>query len=844
MEPESFGFPFEPYSIQKDFMATLYKVLSDGKIGIFESPTGTGKSLSLICGSLKWLKDCDEKGLEASESTVQPKANQPDWITALQNQSTNNKQQTELDKRKAELKKRIDRVREKEKHTMFELATKDRGKKRFKRNAQGSKAEEEDDDEFLLDDYESDDEKKSSNKTDAKSNLSKEVQDLLAKFESKKKPSIGYEDEDDEDDALLEEQVKIYYASRTHSQLSQFVHEVSKTVYANDIYEVSLASRKNLCINPDVNKLGHVNKINEACLDLQKKGSKKGPCKYLPAGDNTAKWNEFRDHALAQVRDIEDLVTLGETLSTCPYYGSRHTVKSARLVVLPYQHLLHASTRESLGISLKNNIVIIDEAHNLMETMTSIYTVSLSLHQIQLAWNQLNLYIQKYRSRLLGKNVVYIKQILSIIKVLIRHLTPKEEAQRKDSVMRVNDFLHAASIDHINMFKIQNYLQASSLARKLNGFIDKAREKEEEDRQKELLKNPKAAPAKPSPSLTSSSLTLTQIESFLMALTNPDKDGRIVTSFGNAENPGVTIKYMLLNPADAFQPIVDEAKSVVLAGGTMEPISDFLHHLFPSVPESRITHFSCGHIIPPTSLATITLDAGPSGQPLIFNYESRQDMKLMDEVGITIANLCNVIPDGIVCFFPSFTYLDQVYKRWETADNGTILQRIEKKKKVFKEPRESNKVETTLRDYAMQIDSPDKSMGALLLCVVNGKMSEGINFSDSLGRGVIMVGLPFANRGSVELMEKMKYAQQYSNGNANAGTEYYENLCMRGVNQSIGRAIRHRGDYATIILLDKRYATPRIGKKLPKWIGDHVEHVDKFGLIMGKTSKFFREKKV
>lgn len=27
-------------------------------------------------------------------------------------------------------------------------------------------------------------------------------------------------------------------------------------------------------------------------------------------------------------------------------------------------------------------------------------------------------------------------------------------------------------------------------------------------------------------------------------------------------------------------------------------------------------------------------------------------------------------------------------------------------------------------------------------------------------RGVIMIGLPFANRGSVELIEKMKYAQE------------------------------------------------------------------------------------
>lgn len=36
-----FGFPFEPYDIQKDFMQELYNTLEQGKIGIFESPTGT-----------------------------------------------------------------------------------------------------------------------------------------------------------------------------------------------------------------------------------------------------------------------------------------------------------------------------------------------------------------------------------------------------------------------------------------------------------------------------------------------------------------------------------------------------------------------------------------------------------------------------------------------------------------------------------------------------------------------------------------------------------------------------------------------------------------------------------
>ena len=36
-----FPFPFPPYDIQEDFMRTLFHVLDNGEVGIFESPTGT-----------------------------------------------------------------------------------------------------------------------------------------------------------------------------------------------------------------------------------------------------------------------------------------------------------------------------------------------------------------------------------------------------------------------------------------------------------------------------------------------------------------------------------------------------------------------------------------------------------------------------------------------------------------------------------------------------------------------------------------------------------------------------------------------------------------------------------
>jgi chromosome transmission fidelity protein 1 len=51
-----FHHPYTPYAIQLDFMKQLYETLDAAKIGIFESPTGTGKTLSLICGSMAWLR--------------------------------------------------------------------------------------------------------------------------------------------------------------------------------------------------------------------------------------------------------------------------------------------------------------------------------------------------------------------------------------------------------------------------------------------------------------------------------------------------------------------------------------------------------------------------------------------------------------------------------------------------------------------------------------------------------------------------------------------------------------------------------------------------------------------
>ena len=82
------------------------------------------------------------------------------------------------------------------------------------------------------------------------------------------------------------------------------------------------------------------------------------------------------------VKDIEQLVSLGKATKACPYYGTRFGIPAAQLVALPYNTLLHKSTRDASGIKLKGNIVVVDEAHNLIETISNVHSVEVTGAQV------------------------------------------------------------------------------------------------------------------------------------------------------------------------------------------------------------------------------------------------------------------------------------------------------------------------------------------------------------------------------------------------------------------------------------------------------------------------------
>ena len=285
-------------------------------------------------------------------------------------------------------------------------------------------------------------------------------------------------------------------------------------------------------------------------------------------------------------------------------------------------------------------------------------------------------------------------------------------------------------------------------------------------------------------------------------------------------------------------------------------MDDYIRHLFAYVDPARLKTFSCGHIIPKENLIALPVAKGPGGTDFDFTYNKRNSPAIIEALGSCLLHLSATIPDGLVVFFPSYAYLDQVILRWQTKSTGAvkpIWDRLQSQKPIFRETKTPSTGQAPADDVLNQYsDSIDANRGGLLLSVIGGKLSEGINFSDALGRGVVVVGLPFPNIQSAQWKAKLEHIERSTAGSPDEGKaaarDFYENACMRAVNQCIGRAIRHRGDYASILLLDRRYGTPRIEGKLPAWIRQGIVRGDGaeagFGSVVERLRGFFEGKKV
>ncbi|CAH2013425.1 unnamed protein product [Acanthoscelides obtectus] len=432
------------------------------------------------------------------------------------------------------------------------------------------------------------------------------------------------------------------------------------------------------------------------------------------------------------------------------------------------------------------------------------------------ALHQMRSYKEKFSSRFSAKNLLMINQVIYVINQLFSLI---DNENSRIEIFTIDNFVSAAKIDNYNMFKLVSFCKDSRLAHKIRSYsikypVDETTINKPKtsglktflasiENKKNNSKTPQ--PEKEAPKIPVVGNPMLAVISFLEALTNACEDGRILLKKG-IEKPQYKFQFMLLNPSSRFEDIVKEARSIIVAGGTMKPIAEFRDRLLinaGAAPE-RIVEFSCDHIVPPENILPIVMTKGADKESLLFNFEKR--MSMGGSLKKIILQVCKVVTGGIVVFFPSYQYENWIWQQMKDLQFGRA---------VFREPQSASMVDSVLQKYENAIKRPN-SQGALLFSVVGGKLSEGLNFSDDLGRCVVVVGLPYPNVKAVDLKEKMAYLDRTEG--SGAGQKFYENQCMKAVNQCIGRAVRHRNDFAAVLLLDERYNRMSVKNALPNWI--------------------------
>ncbi|CAI2726856.1 unnamed protein product [Schistosoma spindalis] len=942
--PDQFiDFPYpKPYSQQLELMQAVYKTLETNCCGIFESPTGTGKSLSLLTATLRWLLDYNEKQvllLNSLQSQLklinhenkENNSKEYDWIVEY-DKNRLLKQQIEpqiedlliyqsnlhlIEKMKSSftssssiLFKHQTNFLNVNEMTITEANSETIDIEQLKNIIDISNDQYDCDDELFLCNPDE-------NLFDKHKMIELDEIELDQQFESQQQQS---------DNGLLH----IIYCSRTHSQLGQIAKEFvkCKTLF-NKVTIIQLSSRNLLCTNETIYQLKHPDLINIACLELNRprnreQGQSKGfrcPMRNSTAVNNLSKHLLIGNSALnitSSIRDRKsskssksssslkecqkDEITVNDTqLSShigCPYYANRKGLPLAQLVLVPYSSLLQPSNRLTSGLKLKNSVIIIDEAHNLLEATASSMSVSLSLVNDLYKLEELfSGYLQYYRSRLSSFLALRLRQMRHFIQQLKLYLnTTLKNIQLSLSsisanviIKTVNKLFSESNLDNINLSEFIDCLEYQHFIMKLIGFskwsnniqqnskhlenvpinqtacsqmtnlLNTMKRKYSDDNsqcgdtsQVRISNKKSKIDIEKSEGIGSS---LFKFHSFLKALEFCEEDARIIiepvknstklnlsissdllSSSSNLTDDiqDLCLRVVFLNPGRYLKDLVQEARSVLLVGGTMQPFNEAIEQIF--IPSGKLSNqivtFTCDHVINAKKQLAIYPLGVHSHQSngevfsLDFTYQNRSNPHMIDACGEIILQICQQLPAGIVVFTPSYEYQSMLHNHLEATG---LLNKIAKYKSFFHEPKTTTQLEQIMQAYGVAATQKLKHKhGALLLCVIGGKLSEGINFTDDLARVVIIIGMPYANPQSPILREKMTYLDKHfirdSQSTQNPGRQYYETMCMRLINQAIGRSIRHAKDYAVVFLLDNRYYRSTIQSQLPKWVQQSIIH--------------------
>jgi Rad3-related DNA helicase len=316
---------------------------------------------------------------------------------------------------------------------------------------------------------------------------------------------------------------KIVYATRTHEQVRQVLHEVESInkKACSDFSAVALASRRNLCLNEMCRRLPQ-NEAVEACRVLR--SSRR--CPYKSRVTHLAS-------SLPSVLSARRLVRYGRAKRVCPYFLSRRAAQDCTVVVAPYQYIFNKSIRSMVRLDINGKILIFDEAHNADKIGQEVLSDTLSERTLENAGKELELI--GVPSVFIGKLADYLENAVSDEPVAVQGSKLFEDLAQllgEDLAFFVESFTPV--VDEIREEKIS---RGEMPVCYLNGLLN-----------------------------------------FLSLVQSSERDS-YVAIYRRSTSGLNLIEYRCLDPSLAIKPVIEEAHATLIMSGTLSPLDLFIEVL-------------------------------------------------------------------------------------------------------------------------------------------------------------------------------------------------------------------------------------------------------------------------
>ena len=664
----------------------------------------------------------------------------------------------------------------------------------------------------------------------------------------------------------------LIYCTRTIPEMNQGIAELKRVMkirkelgnndqFDQELLAISLACRYYLCVNQEAAEQKTKKDVDTQCR-----------ARTIQSSENHC---DFFEHVLlrpkAGVYSLDDLRSFGAANGLCPYFLSKRLIKEAQVIFCSFAYTLDPGASEAVFKNCgKQSIVVFDEAHNIDDVCCEFISWNVSQETLDLsaiALDEAQTILNERKRKEMGKLQDAFDNMKR--KLQDRAASGKFFASHETMDMLSKPQLPQKVIEKAMPSSIKNFDTFIDDARKiikfLTGFIqgtERPRRDFEVSVDALLHNQTNANPTlavldtdieRYPPNLIlgliqqKCGITPAALHSMGDRLTSFVENNKIpnyevfvpmfdmleftgllsayddgFTVFVEQTQTGPVMQIACLDCTLTFEPVLRHFNRIVITSGTLSPLS-FYPKLLNFQPVSTVCltmSFSRQCLLP------ILGSRGYLNAPLTSSFKQRTNPNVGKGYGLMLLEYSKIVPDGIVGFFPSYVYMNQLIKEW--MNDGT-MEEILHYKLVFIETANAEETAQSLENYNRACDN---GRGAIFLGVARGRISEGIDFSDHYGRCVILFGLPVRNTQSIVVQARAEYIYK------KLGIPKEDFLvfdAMRAASQCVGRLLRSKKDYGVVVLADRRYAQKECRSQMPHWINEYIDPTKPRGLCVEES---------